>query len=108
MEIVVLVLFNHFAGTGFVRLVKNVNHMLGEIGRAIERYAEASPTDVVGDDPVFQLGRLHSSYTLAGTADRFRNYWAVIIKLAAVKLQFGPRAVRGFICGVPACKESRR
>jgi hypothetical protein len=92
--------------------------MLGEIGRAIERYAEASSTDVVGDDPVFQLGRLHSSYTLLG-----RPIGSEIIerlslsslpsncnlgraRFAGLSAPF--RRASGFICAVPACKENRR
>jgi hypothetical protein len=40
--------------------------MLGEIIRAIKRYAETTTADVVGDNPVFQLGHFHFSLYVAG------------------------------------------
>src|SRR5262249_35430491 len=66
MEIVVRVLSDHLACAGFVRFVKNVNDMLGEIGGAIELHAETTTTDVMGDDPVFQLGHFPSSSNVGG------------------------------------------
>jgi hypothetical protein len=56
MKIVALVLIAHSARTNFIRLVEDVNKILVETRRTIERYSESSSANMMGDDPILQLG----------------------------------------------------